>query len=512
MHWNILNFKSLTRSIYSQKDRWKWIFLVIAIVIIAISLWYTDRMVSKLRADDRKNVKTWAQSIKKKREFVLYDEKLFKQLSEEEDTKVELLANAYHLLHAPNNSESLTLVLEIIKSNENIPIVVTNGDIIDQEKNTDGMVKEGMKFEGKIKEMFSEFKPISIPMEGQDIKLHYRRSKIYTELHEQMNNLENNFFDEVASNSNSVPVIITDSTQINVIRYGNIPISQMKDPYFARKTLNIMKSENEPIHIDFIDQGKSYIFYKDRPVVTEFKYFPITQMFIIAVFVFTAYLIFSTSRKSEQNQVWVGMSKETAHQLGTPLSSLIGWTELLRLDNVSEDILSEIDKDLVRLQKITERFSKVGSPSELLPMNVVEVIYEVVDYLRPRTSRKVNYVLNIDPKQTIIIPLNAHLFGWVIENLCKNAIDAMSGAKGQITINLKEDSKFVFIDVKDTGKGIPKGKFKRVFYPGYTTKKRGWGLGLSLTRRIIKNYHKGKIFVKNSVIDAGTTFRIILKK
>lgn len=507
-----MNLRSVRRHIYSQRDRWKWVFFVIASVIISASLWYTNRMVNEFGNDERRNIKVWAETIKKKAEFVSHTEEFFNQIKSEEDKKVQLLAKSYKQILSANSDSELSFIVDIIKDNDQIPVVVTYSDTVHILKNTDSSYREGQAFGPERQKAFSKYSPIDIPYDDLDIKLYYKPTKIFERHKEVLDNLVNTFFNEVAVNSASVPVIITDSTRRNVVRFGNLPAAQMKDSVFVQHTLNKMASENQPIRIDFVDQGMSYIYYLDSPYLNELKYFNLVLIFIIAVFVFVAYSIFSTTRRSEQNQVWVGMSKETAHQLGTPLSSLIGWVELLRMENVSEEVLGEIDKDLVRLQRITERFSKVGSPPELVPDNLVEIIYDAVGYLRPRTSRKVEYILNIDPEQCIILPLNRHLFGWVIENLCKNAIDAMSGAEGSITINLKEDSKYVYIDVKDTGKGIPKRKFKRVFYPGYTTKKRGWGLGLSLVKRIIKNNHKGKIFVKSSVLDKGTTFRIVLRK
>ena len=232
---------------------------------------------------------------------------------------------------------------------------------------------------------------------------------------------------------------------------------------------------------------------------------------VFGIFLFIAYLLFSTARKSEQNQVWVGMAKETAHQLGTPLSSMIGWVELLKLKGLDEDTVHEIAKDVHRLETITDRFSKIGSTARLEPYNIVMVIYDSVNYIKSRVSPKVRFTITPDLTTQVSAPINLHLFEWVIENLCKNAVDAMEG-NGSIHIVVTEDIKQVVIDISDTGKGIQKSRFKTIFHPGYTSKTRGWGLGLTLSKRIIENYHSGKIFVKTSAIGKGTTFRIILKK
>ncbi len=240
-------------------------------------------------------------------------------------------------------------------------------------------------------------------------------------------------------------------------------------------------------------------------------FFPYFQLSIIAVFLFIAYILFSSARNSEQNQVWVGLAKETAHQLGTPISSMIGWIELLRLEGYEGEAIGELNKDVERLHKITDRFSKIGSEPKLRKQNVVAIIYDSVNYIKSRASRKVKYNI-LTPRETeIIVPINLHLFEWVIENVCKNAIDAIGG-EGNIEIDIQEEENIVVIDISDDGKGIPKSKFKTIFNPGYTSKRRGWGLGLSLAKRIIKDYHKGKIFVKSSTISKGTTFRIMLRK
>ena len=253
------------------------------------------------------------------------------------------------------------------------------------------------------------------------------------------------------------------------------------------------------------------IFHKDSYVLTQLRYFPYIQLAIIGIFLLVAYLLFSTARRSEQNQVWAGLAKETAHQLGTPLSSMMAWVDYLEAKDIGSETIEELRKDVNRLSTITDRFSKIGSNPTLVPENIVSVIYSSVSYLKTRTSQKINYYINVQPEQSILVPLNLQLFEWVIENLVKNAVDAMT-RQGSITIDIIEEDKVVNIDVADTGKGIPRNMFRTIFNPGYTSKQRGWGLGLSLSKRIINDYHNGKIFVKNSTLGKGTTFRIVLKK
>jgi signal transduction histidine kinase len=286
----------------------------------------------------------------------------------------------------------------------------------------------------------------------------------------------------------------------------------MTDPAYVQEKLREMAGENKPIVVNFADQETAYIYYQDSEILTIMRFFPLAQILIIAVFALVAYLLFSYARRSEQNRVWAGMAKETAHQLGTPLSSIMAWMELLKLPDADiNQISAEIEKDVQRLDVITERFSKIGSEASLQTADIVQILKDSVNYLIPRSSRKVTYELNIRTSEEVIIPVNAALMSWVIENLCKNAIDAMNSS-GTIAITLTEEQKHVFIDIADTGKGISASDQKMLFNPGFTTKKRGWGLGLSLAKRIVKQYHRGKIFVKNSVPGKGTTFRIVLNK
>jgi signal transduction histidine kinase len=340
--------------------------------------------------------------------------------------------------------------------------------------------------------------------------LFYKDSKIFTGLKEVLEKQVKAFLSEIVTNAPSVPVIVTDSSRKHIIASGNIDTLKIKDEASVAELISSMETSSNTIKVDLPGEKDCMVFYKDSALLIQLKYFPYVQFLIIAVFLFIAYLLFSTSRRSEQNQVWVGMARETAHQLGTPLSSLLAWVELLRLKGIDEENLTEVTKDIKRLETITERFSKIGSEPKLVDTEIVSLINNSIDYLKKRTSKKINYVLKSSSPQ-IIVPVNHYLFEWVIENLCKNAIDAMSGS-GSIEIDIIEEASQVLIDISDTGKGIPKSNFKSIFNPGVTSKKTGWGLGLTLTERIIENYHKGRIFVRSSTIGKGTTFRIALKK
>lgn len=381
-------------NIYTQKQRWKILLLIAALLIGTASLWYTNRLVKKLSIEERKKIELWAEATRR-----------------------------------------LADISEI------------NSDI--------------------------------------------------------------NFLSIVISNNNTIPVIWADD-KYEVISYRNLDSLKALEKGYLQKQVGIMRLEHVPIEIKIGKNLKQYILYNDSDLLVKLRFYPFFQLGVIALFLFVSYLAFSTSRKAEQNQVWVGMAKETAHQLGTPLSSLMAWLELLRMRGMSIEYTSEIEKDIQRLHTITERFSKIGSAPALSKVNVYEVLTRSVDYIKTRSSPSVEFVIDA-PTIEVYAPMNVPLFEWVIENILKNALDAMSG-KGKICLNITDQQQFVYIDITDTGKGIPKATYRTIFKPGYTTKNRGWGLGLSLSKRIIEEYHDGQIFVKSSEINKGTTFRIVLNK
>ncbi|MDC3220401.1 HAMP domain-containing histidine kinase [Flavobacteriales bacterium] len=339
-----------------------------------------------------------------------------------------------------------------------------------------------------------------------------RKVKIWAEATTLLTKSEGDisFIFSVIQNNKTIPVILVDENE-HIISFNNLDSakinSKKRDDYLA-DLLADMKHEQRFISFPLTNGKENTIYYQDSVLLTRLNYYPYIQLGVLALFIFISYLAFSSSRKAEQNQVWVGMAKETAHQLGTPLSSLIAWLEYLKLKGTDEKMVDEIRKDLNRLEIITERFSKIGAVPDLKSTNVKEVFENFTTYLQGRISKNVRInVLGDDAEAAINVPL----FEWVIENICKNAVDAMGG-KGSLVIDINNNNPYVYVDITDTGKGIPSNKFKTVFQPGYTSKKRGWGLGLSLAKRIIENYHNGKIFVKSSEMDKGTTFRIVLSK
>jgi anti-sigma regulatory factor (Ser/Thr protein kinase) len=318
------------------------------------------------------------------------------------------------------------------------------------------------------------------------------------------------FLFSIIDNNNTVPVILTDESN-NIISSKNFNPEKIKDPKYLINVLKKIKEDREPIIIDLGDKHFNLIYYKDSIILTMLMYYPYIQLGIIVLFIFVSYLAFNSSMTADRNRVWVSMSKETAHQLGTPTSSLAGWIEVLQQTHPEIKITGELAKDVERLEKITERFSRIGSKAALSPTDIIQLLLQTIDYLRTRTSSKLIFETDFNSSKILVIPLNAALFEWVIENVAKNAIDAMEG-NGTITFQVKEQGKSVIIDVSDTGKGIPKSAFKKIFFTGFSTKQRGWGVGLSLAKRIVEDYHNGKIFVKYSEIGRGSCIRIMLLK
>jgi signal transduction histidine kinase len=296
-----------------------------------------------------------------------------------------------------------------------------------------------------------------------------------------------------------------------IVTWRNLEMPTRNQEKFLQKELQAMISDHEPIIVQLGEGNVQYMFYRDSSVLTKLRIYPMVLLGVIGLFIAIAYMAFSNVRRSEQNRVWTGMAKETAHQIGTPLSSLMGWIEILRGQQTDESILGEMEKDVLRLQTITDRFSKIGSQPQLKVTNIADMLADALNYLNNRTSNRIALTFSNRLTQPALVPLNTQLFGWVIENLVRNAIDAIEG-KGKIDVLLDELGNSIIIDVTDTGKGIAAAKVKAVFRPGYTTKTRGWGIGLSLARRIVKEYHKGKISVVRSTPGKGTTFRIVLPK
>ena len=321
---------------------------------------------------------------------------------------------------------------------------------------------------------------------------------------EENTNLINKVYETI---ENIPTILVNNDGTIDLFR--NLDIVKSKKPKYLQEQLALMKDQNEPIIIEYFGITQ-YLYYRNSDLLYKLKYYPLALLLILGLFLTIAYMVYKSSKVAEQNKLWTGMAKETAHQIGTPLSSLLGWIAILRSEDVNEEYIVEIEKDVDRLSTIANRFSKIGSLPKLKKYNIVLETQAAFNYLKSRSSKQIKFSFSSD-KEILSTFLNIELYGWVIENLIKNAIDAMRG-KGSISLEIKETSKFIKVLVTDSGKGIPKSEFKQIFKPGFTTKKRGWGLGLSLSKRIIEDYHNGKIHVLKSEINKGTTFEIQLNK
>jgi two-component sensor histidine kinase len=338
-----------------------------------------------------------------------------------------------------------------------------------------------------------------------------KKIEIWAEATRQLMSAEDSnieFTLSIIEDNTTIPVIIVDEND-QLLDSRNLKIPNNADEAFYKKEIARLKSKHKAIEID-LGETSQYIYYDDSLLLKQLYYFPYIQFGVIIVFLLIAFFAFSGTKKAEQNRVWVGLSKETAHQLGTPISSLLAWVDLLKARHEEDKMIGEMAKDVNRLRIIAERFSKIGSAPDLQLVSLNDTMQNAVQYMTNRTSQKVAINCHFEDENPLFVKLNVPLFEWVIENLCKNAIDAMDGI-GKIDIEVSQKEKDIVIDVTDNGKGIEKNKFKTIFSPGFTTKKRGWGLGLSLVKRIIEEYNQGKIFVKSSEINVGTTFRIILK-
>jgi two-component system, sporulation sensor kinase D len=514
-------------NIYSNKQRWKIILLVLALVFVGISLYVSNRIVSKVHDREKERAKQWAGAIKKKVELVRLTNQTFIQLREKEREKVALWIDASKEIAQPTSldmNSDISFPLQIINQNKNIPVV-----LLDNEKQVSASVnipfdtshiralhpkatkKELNRFfDDSLIALSEKWSKVNPPFtievyEGLFMTYYYGDSKEIIRLEHNKDSLLASFNDDLINNEGLVPVLLFDVKNDSIIG-SNLPAEEIA-PNKLDATKNSLQSKNDPLPILFGENQEMLLYFDSSSELKQLTYFPYIQFFIIGLFIFIAYLIFSTFRKAEQNKVWAGMAKETAHQLGTPLSSLMAWTELLDNDEKNKEITIEMRKDITRLDKVTDRFSKIGSSAKLGDDDLEQTTKSIIEYLRPRISKKVE--LTISCGELPLVAHNASLLEWVIENIIKNAVDAME-AQGKIDVKLHSDYAYAYIDISDNGKGIDKKNINKIFKPGFSTKKRGWGLGLTLVKRIVNEYHKGKVFVLHSELNKGTTFRISL--
>ena len=512
-------------NIYSNKQKWKIVLMIFALCMIGAFLFVSNNIVSKVGDREEERARQWADAIRKKLELVQLTNRTFTKLRDKERKEISLWVDATRELSEASpldEDPQPDFPLKIIQDNKDIPVILLDDqNIVSGYNNLDidtsdlrpiyptATARELVdKFEDSLVKLSTVWRKSNPPLtveifEGFFMTYVYNDSREIVELEAERDSLLNAFNRELINNEGLVPVLMINAKDSSVIGSNLDPEKLTSEQ--LQKTISELKKQNEPLIIDFQDGTKNILYFDDSPELKQLQYFPYLQFIIITLFVLIGYLIFSTFRKAEQNQVWAGMAKETAHQLGTPLSSLMAWIQLLESTTVDPMIPIEMQKDVERLEKVTDRFSKIGSGGKLVEADLKETIQTVLDYLRPRISSKVTISFVSD--ESVFALHNPSLMEWVIENICKNAVDAMEG-KGDLIVSLHKSPEWAHIDIRDTGKGIPPKQVNTIFQPGFTTKKRGWGLGLSLVKRIVKEYHKGKVFVLESQVDVGTTFRI----
>lgn len=499
-------------NLYSKKQKWKYLLAIIALVIVIAIIWYTSFIASKVRNEERLKVQLWGESIRKKAALVKLTNQSFSALAIKERENVEIWARATKEFEKPLSDYSFALT--IIRNNvdtsdieDNIPLILTdnNNKLISYVNLPEiDLLKEKDELVSNLISQWAEINaPVKISFSNEKSQnIYYNNSIRYYDLLNKRDSLLNSFKEDLLLNSALVPVIFFNENQDSIVA-SNIFLKNMSKKDSLKKINNI-KDENQSFKVDLGEGKQGILFFQNSLTLKQLEYFPFILIGIIILFLFVAYLLFSTFRRAEQNQVWAGMAKETAHQLGTPISSLMAWIEILKSDNVDLSSINEMNKDINRLETITERFSKIGSTTKLEKINLIVVVKENVEYLKNRISKKINITVK-STQDNISILGDKSLIQWVIENLTKNAVDAMKG-EGDLTFSFNIEKKLAILDVSDTGKGVD--KLKTIFEPGYTTKKRGWGLGLSLAKRIIEEQHNGEIIILHSEIGKGTTFRI----
>ena len=515
-------------NLYSNKQKWKIVLLIFALVGVGFSLWISNQTVQKVSDRERLRAKQWADAIKKKAELIEFTNRAFLQLRAYERAKMQLYLDATHEISKPIEGDyfpDYSFPMQIINQNKDLPVI-----LIDDKNQVSGYVnldfdttelrkaypsvtkKELMKlYEDSLVKVTQVWrktnKPLSIDVvEGLNMTFYYTDSKKTISLERERDSLINTFNRELILDSKLIPVVLylpkTDSIIATNLSENELTKTTRKN------TLARLRKINDPLKIKINDETNLELFYDNSTELKQLQYYPYIQFTIIGLFIFIGYLLFSTFRKAEQNQVWAGMAKETAHQMGTPLSSLMAWVQLLEAQNVDQSIVEEMHKDIQRLDTVSQRFSKIGSETQLKDEDINLTVDSVMTYLRPRISQKIEITVDL-LKEDISVRHNRPLMEWVFENICRNAVDAME-AKGKLSVTMHTSPEWLHIDVVDTGKGLLTKQYKQIFKPGITSKKRGWGLGLTLVKRIVEEYHKGKVFVLHSELGKGTTIRVSL--
>lgn len=494
--------------LYTSKQRWKLLLVILALAVVGGSLFYSNQSIQKIGGRERTKARQWALALRKKAELVDLNSEIFTALQEKERQKMALVVRANRTLLDASDlsmSQDVDFALEIIEANKDIPFILLNDDgSISQFRNIDPQTPKPAILK-LAKSWIDEGRSYQIQVfEDMYMTLCHGFSKELLRLQAHSDSLIRSFNADLTDQKSLVPVLLYDP-QTKKVEASNMAQKELSASKIKR-TIQEMTARYQPIELS-IKGSKKLLYLKDSEEVKQLFWLPYLQFGVLGLLVFVGYLLFSMYRKAEQNQVWAGMAKETAHQLGTPLSSMMAWVAHLEQQAIDPMIPREMHKDLERLEKITDRFSKIGSGAKLIEGDLAATIENNLLYLKARLSQKVEMQFELDGERPLMVLHNASLMEWVVENICKNAVDAMEGI-GTLRIHIQEVAEWVHIDISDTGKGINQKQFKTIFEPGYSTKKRGWGLGLTLVKRIVEEYHKGKVFVLQSEPDKGTTFRI----
>ncbi len=473
----------------------------VTVVMALAALWQVQRIAEQIRQGEEEKVRLWANAVGQRNQMAAATAQFFQEAMLDEHRKMRLYTDILQSFNDPDLSTdlkfSLAYVNYIVDSSHTPIIITTSKDSVI----TVPQELAGQKLDGCMLEEYSVNPPFHYRIWGMPMTLYYKESEYFTRLREVLDGFTQSFLTDITQNSVLVPVVIFDSTHRNIIAFGNTDSAELR----------ILRFNNDPILINMPDGSRAYVHYSSTPLLRSLRWLPLFYIFIALVLVVVSYYLFRTARSAEQNRIWVGLAKETAHQLGTPLSSLSGWVEYLRGKEFKEEYAVEVEKDLRRLDIITHRFSKIGSVPELKEEDVRAATLAAVEYLQSRSPRKVKFSVTFPEGEPFLAPLNSYLFQWVIENLCKNAVDAMEG-EGTISIVASQDARKIYIDVSDTGRGMTPKVQRHIFDSGFSTKTRGWGLGLPLARRIVNQYHRGRLYLKYSIPGQGSTFSIELKK
>lgn len=472
---------------------------------------FSNSLIEKLKIEEKTKITLWVSAVQKRSQLMDDTKYMFDRIDSIESSRARLLASAYqHIIEIPSYV-NMTFYEQLINSNQSIPYILTDEEgNINASKNVTEAYLESINTPEKLKKALKNESYETIPINylpGHYIYLHYKESNVSADMRRLLFKSFESFASDVIRNAPSMPVIVTDSTRTRVFTFGNVDSSVVKDPALLAATLAKMSRQLQPFHIKY-GPYNAYVYYEESSVLRMTRMFPYLMGSVLIVFFIILLTILLYNRQVEKNRLWTGLTKETAHQMGTPISALMAWTEILKTEDVNPDIVREIEKDVERLNVVSRRFSNIESVPELQQEDIVEKIRTFTEYFRNRISSKIR--MEIQAEETpLYAHINDNLFGWVLENLGRNAVDAMEG-EGLIRISCGRERKNIWIEFSDNGKGMSRENARKIFMPGFTTKKRGWGVGLTLCQRIIQTYHHGKIEVKHTEIGKGTTFRITL--